>query len=101
MIDGDFLTWVKEVNEVGGPIAASILIIGAAWLKFGRPSGGGPEKAMTQALTALQDQVRENHEATERHHETAERHREDMKDSIAALAERVARMEGMMERKTR
>ena len=101
MTDGEFLQWVIEVTDTGGPIAGAALAIGAAWWKWGRPSGGQSEKAMVEALNALQDQVKENQDANERHHVTAERHREDMKDSIAALAERVARMEGMLDRRSR
>ena len=95
MTDGDFLTWVKEVNEIGGPIAAAVLVIAAAWLKYGRPNAtGGTEKQMTEALNRLSDKVDDNHR-------DAQEHREEIKDGMAALAERVARMEGRMEGKAR
>lgn len=100
MTDGEFFTWVREVNEIGGPIAAAVLILGAAWLRFIRPNrGGGTERQMADALDRLATKVDDHHAKAEDHHAKAEGHREEIKDGMAALAERVARIEGRMEAK--
>lgn len=95
MPDDQLLQWIKEVNEIGGPIAGLVAIIAIAWLKFGRRNTtGGTEKQMTDALNTLAGKVDHNHEK-------AEEHREEIKDGLASLAERVARIEGRMEGKAK
>lgn len=100
-MDEAFWTLALQVLEKGGPFALVVFLIvgGIIWLqiRLGKPASSGIEAQLTGALESLKGQMKENQDANERHHETAEKHREDMKDSIAALAERVARMEGMMQ----
>lgn len=95
MNDESILKFLLEVWNMGGPIAVAAVAIGGAWLKFGfRATSGTPEKQMTEALRVLSAQVAANHA-------DAQEHREEIKGGMGKLAERVARMEGMMESKRR
>lgn len=91
MIDESFFQFALQVFDKGGPVAfAGVLIGGAVWY-FGKPASNTTEAQMTQALRDLAATVKANHE-------TAQAHREEMKDSISDLGQRVARMEGRMEK---
>ena len=92
MADGELLKFALEVLDKGGPVAFAIFVIGAVWFKFGMPRGSGTEAQMTAALRELSATVKANHE-------TAEAHREEMKDSMSDLGQRVARIEGRIERR--
>jgi hypothetical protein len=95
LTDEGLLKFLLEVWNKGGPIATAAVVIGAAYIKFGfRVTSGNPEKQMTDALTNLSAQVSANHA-------DAQEHREEIKDGMGKLAERVARIEGMMEGKRR
>lgn len=89
MTDDKILVFALEVIEKGYPLAGVVVLIVAAWLKFGRPASSGSEVQMTAALKALEARVQANHEA-------AQEHREELKDSMALLGERVARIEGQL-----
>lgn len=91
MTDAELFNFGLQVLEKGGPLAFSVFAIVVAWLKFGRPPSNTTEAQMTAALRELAATVKANHE-------TAQAHREEMKDSISDLGQRVARIEGRIEK---
>lgn len=91
MTDAELINFGLQVLEKGGPLAFSFFAIVVAWLKFGRPQSNPVEAQMTQALRSLEAKV-------DKHHETAQAAREEMKDSISDLGQRVARIEGRIEK---
>jgi hypothetical protein len=79
-----------EVLEKGGLIPFGVVVIVAAWIKFGLPRASGTEAQMTAALKALEDRMQRNHE-------TAEEHREEIRKAVSGHAERIARIEGRID----
>lgn len=89
MTDGSLFSFALEVLDKGGPIAFGVVVIAAAWIKFGLPRATGTEAQMTAALKALEETVKRNHEA-------AEEHREEIRKAVSSHGERIARIEGQM-----
>ncbi len=79
-----------EILEKGGMPAFAVVVIVTAYLKFGRLSGSNSETQMTAALKALETRVQINHEA-------AQESREKLREDVAHLGERVARIEGRLD----
>jgi len=79
-----------EVLDKGGPVAFGVLVIVAAWVKFGLPRATGTEAQMTAALKELKDTVQRNHQV-------AEEHREEIRKAVSGHAERIARIEGRID----
>lgn len=90
MTDGSLFAFALEVLDKGGPVAFGVLVIVAAWIKFGLPRATGTEAQMTAALKELRDTVQRNHEA-------AEGHREEIRKAVSGHAERIARIEGRID----
>jgi predicted Zn-dependent protease len=81
-----------EILDKGGMPAFAVACIVVAWLKFGRPGATNTESEMAAALRDLSATVKANHEV-------AEKQREELKDGMSDLGQRVARIEGRLERK--
>jgi hypothetical protein len=79
-----------EVLEKGGLVPFGVVVIVAAWIKFGLPRASGTEAQMTAALKALEDRMQRNHEI-------AEEHREEIRKAVSGHAERIARIEGRID----
>lgn len=94
MDDETLVRLALEILDKGGLPAFAVSCIVVVWLKFGRPSTSNTESQMAAALKDLAATVKANHEV-------AERHREELKDGMSDLGERVARIEGRLESRTR
>jgi hypothetical protein len=91
LVDETFLKFALEVWDKGGPIAFSAVMIGGAIWYLRKTPANNPESQMAAALKSLEARM-------ERHHETAQAQREELKDSVSDLGQRVARIEGRMEK---
>lgn len=90
MTNESLFGFALEVLDKGGPVAFGVLVIVAAWIKFGLPRATGTEAQMTAALKELKDTVQRNHEV-------AEEHREEIRKAVSGHAERIARIEGRID----
>lgn len=90
MTDGSLFAFALEVLDKGGPIAFGVVVIVAAWIKFGLPRATGTEAQMTAALKELKETVQSNHKV-------AEEQREELRKAVSGHAERIARIEGRID----
>lgn len=90
MTDESLWGFALEVLEKGGLVPFGVVVIVAAWIKFGLPRASGTEAQMTAALKALEDRMQRNHEI-------AEEHREEIRKAVSGHAERIARIEGRID----
>lgn len=96
LIDPTLLQFMERLIDKGlFPVAAVIGVFALVW-KFGWPKFGAvnpppPPNAVADALRELAAEVRANHRE-------AQAHREEMKDTISDLGQRVARIEGRLEK---
>lgn len=90
MTNESLFGFALEVLDKGGPVAFGVLVIVAAWVKFGLPRATGTEAQMTAALKELKDTVQRNHQV-------AEEHREEIRKAVSGHAERIARIEGRID----
>jgi len=90
LTDESLWGFALEVLEKGGLVPFGVVVIVAAWIKFGLPRASGTEAQMTAALKALEDRMQRNHEI-------AEEHREEIRKAVSGHAERIARIEGRID----
>lgn len=90
MTNESLFGFALEVLDKGGVVAFGVVVIAAAWIKFGLPRATGTEAQMTAALKDLRAEMQRNHAV-------AEEHREEIRKAVSGHAERIARIEGRIE----